>query len=445
MLLTYLLPILIIIVLILLNGLFVAAEFAIIGVRPTRIAQLASAGDRTAIGIKQILDDPIRQDRYIATAQVGITLASLGLGMYGEATVARWIEAPLAAAFGLGTAAAHTIAVIISLSLLTFAHVVVGEMVPKSLALQYAERTVFAISGLMGVIKRIFSPAVLLLNAIGNGLLGLLGIPVNVARRLYSPEELGLVVSESAEGGLLTSQQEQLIQNIFDFGDRRVGQVMTPRPRIEALPIDLPPTELPQRLATARRSRLVVYDRDLDHIVGVVLLKEAIQRQLERPGAVSVRELLRPMAMVPESASIGKVLASFKRRRAHIALVIDEYGGTAGVVTLEDLVEEVVGEVHDEFDSAELPPLREVEPGVLLVRGDVLLEDLYDAAGITLPEELPEVETVAGLVLTLLGRPAEVGDSVTIHEVRMQVEAVQGLAVQLVRVVRPPPQRASSG
>ncbi|NTU85089.1 MAG: CBS domain-containing protein, partial [Chloroflexales bacterium] len=183
----------------------------------------------------------------------------------------------------------------------------------------------------------------------------------------------------------------------------------------------------------ARRSRLVVYERDLDHIVGVVLLKEAIQRQLERPGAVSVRELLRPMAIVPESAPIGKVLASFKRRRAHIALVIDEYGGTAGVVTLEDLVEEVVGEVHDEFDSAELPPLREVEPGVLLVRGDVLLEDLH-AAGITLPEELPEVETVAGLVLTLLGRPARVGDTVMMNEVQMQVEAVQGLAVQLVRV-----------
>ena len=432
----YVLPSLIILALILVNGLFVAAEFAILGVRPARVAQLAQEGDATAVGLKQLLDDPIRQDRYLATAQIGITLASLGLGMYGEATVAHWIEAPLGRLFGLGATAAHTIAVVVALSLMTFAHVVIGEMVPKSLALQYAERTAFAISGVMAVMRRVFAPAVLLLNGIGNALLRLLRIPVKVERRLYASEELELVVAESAEGGLLDSQQEQLIQNIFDFSDRHVGQVMTPRPRIVGLPVTLPPAELPRRLATARRTRIVIYDNDLYHVAGMVLLKEAIGRLMAKPEGVSLRELIRPMPVVPESAPVGRVLAAFKRTRTHIALVIDEYGGTAGVVTLEDLVEEVVGEVRDEFDVAELPPLREIGPGVLVARGDLLIEDLRETANLELPdaEELPDVETVGGLVVALLGRPAQVGDEVRLAGLSFQVEQVAGLAVEAVRV-----------
>ncbi len=442
----YALPTLIIIALILLNGLFVAAEFAILGVRPTRMAQLAEEGHATAASIRRILDDPVLQDRYIATAQIGITLASLGLGMYGEATVAHWLEAPLARLLGLGPAVAHSIAVVVALSLMTFAHVVAGEMVPKSLALQYAERTAFAIAGVMGLMGRIFAPAVLVLNSIGNALLRLLRIPVKVERRLYAAEELELVVAESAEGGMLDSQQEQLLHNIFDFGDRHVGQVMTPRPRIVGLPIDLPPAELPRRLATARRSRIVIYERDLDHVVGMVLLKEAIGRLLDAPEGVSLRELVRPIPVVPESAPIGRVLAAFKRTRTHIALVIDEYGGTAGVVTLEDLVEEVVGEVRDEFDTAELPPLREVAPGVVIARGDLLLEDLRETANLPLPddEDLPDVETVGGLVAALLGRPARVGDEARVADVVFHVEQVAGLAVETVRVsAEPPPSPAA--
>jgi CBS domain containing-hemolysin-like protein len=434
---TYVVPSLIIVALILINGLFVAAEFAIIGVRPTRIAQLAEAGDRTATSLKRILDDPRQQDRYLATAQIGITLASLGLGMYGESTVAHWIEVPLQEILGLGVTVADGIAVVCALALMTFAHVVVGEMVPKSLALQYAERTAVGIAGTMRVMQLIFAPAVFALNAISNAILRLLGIPATVERRRYSPEELELVVAESAEGGLISDQQERLLQNIFDFGERHVSQVMTPRPRITALPIGTPPEELPQRLAAATRSRLVVYRGDLDHIVGVVLIKEAIKRQIEQPGPLDLQSLIRPMQVVPETAPIGRVLAAFKRDRAHIALVIDEYGGTAGVVTLEDLVEEVVGEVHDEFDGGELPRMREVEPGVLLIRGDVQLDDLCELIDLDLPETLrSEVETVGGLVVTMLGRPAEVGDTVKIPDAQFHVVEIEGLAVRLVRLVR---------
>ena len=434
----YGIPSLIIIVLVLINGLFVAAEFAIIGVRPTRLIQLIEAGNRTAGAIKTIRDDPRRQDSYIATAQIGITLASLGLGMYGEATVAHWLEAPLERFFSLGIEVAHAIAVVIALSLMTFAHVVVGEMVPKSLALQYAERTALGIAGIMVFMNQLFAPAVFLLNAIGNTLLRLFGIPPTAGEhRLYSPEELEIVVAESAEEGLLSNQQERLIQNIFDFGERSVAQVMTPRIRISALPITTSPEELPQRLATANRSRLIVYDGDLDHVIGVVLVKEAIKSQVEHPGPLSLRSLVRPMPIVPETARIGRVLAAFKRERVHIALVIDEYGGTAGVVTLEDLVEEVVGEVRDEFDTAELPKLRKVDSSVMLARGDLLLDELREVIDVAVPEEAAmHVETLGGLIVTLLGRPPRVGDVIELAGTQLEVEAIEGRAVQLVRIIQ---------
>jgi CBS domain containing-hemolysin-like protein len=436
---TYVVPSLIILALILINGLFVAAEFAIIAVRPTRITQLAAAGDRTAADLKRVLDDPHQQDRYLATAQVGITLASLGLGMYGETTVAHWVTVPLQQRFGMGLAVADGIAVVSALALMTFAHVVVGEMVPKSLALRSAEGTAVGLAGTMRVMQRIFAPTVFVLNAISSAILRLVGIPATVERRRYSPEELELVVAESAEGGLISDQQERLLHNIFDFGDRHVSQVMTPRTRITALPITTPSGDLPQRLAAASRSRIVVYRGDLDHIVGVVLIKEAITRQITQPGPLDLQSLIRPIPVVPETARIGRVLAAFKRDRAHIALVIDEYGGTAGVVTLEDLVEEVVGEVHDEFDGGELPRLREVAPGVLLIRGDVQLDDLRGLTDLVLPEALlSEVETVGGLVVTLLGRPAQVGDAVKIPGAQLHVEEIVGLAVRLVRLVRIP-------
>jgi CBS domain containing-hemolysin-like protein len=435
---TVVIPSLIIIVLILLNGLFVAAEFAIIGVRPTRIAQLAEQGSRTAAGIRDTLADPVSQDRYIATAQLGITLASLGLGMYGEHTIAEWLLGPLEEWVHLDEATAHTVAVIGSLALLTFAHVVIGEMVPKSLALQYAERTVLSIAAIMGLMNRLFYPAVLGLNAIGNGILRLFGIPTAESHgRLYSPEELGLLVSESHAGGMLSANEEQLIQNIFDFSERRVGQVMTPRPRVTALPVTIGETALRELVAYSPHSRFPVYADDIDHVVGVLLIKDFVRQQTEAPGSFDLKSLLRHIPIVPDAMPVAQLLAAFKRTRVHMALVVDEYGGMAGVVTLEDLVEEVVGEVRDEFDTAESPPLREVEPGVLLVRGSLLIEELVETAALALPEkaQLPQVETVGGLVVALLGRPPQVGDTVELNGVTFVVEQVSGFAVELVRVV----------
>ncbi|HBY97129.1 MAG TPA: HlyC/CorC family transporter [Chloroflexi bacterium] len=434
----FLIPILVIVVLILLNGLFVAAEFALLGVRPTRVAQLADEGNRTAGRIKAILDDPRRQDRYFATTQIGVTLASLGLGMYGEHTVAAWLLGPFERWLRLSPVAAHSIAGGIAIALLTFAHVVGGEIVPKSLALQYAERAALGLAGLMALMKRLFFPAIVTLNAIGHGVLRLLGIPATTARtRLYSPEELELIVSESHAGGLVTKNEQQLFQNIFDFSERRVGRVMTPRPRIIAVPLGIDEAALRGLVATSPHSRFPVYLGDLDHVVGLLLLQDFVRQQLEQPGQFDLRALLRHMPTVPEAMPVDRLLAAFKRSHIHMALAVDEYGGTAGVVTLEDLVEEVVGEVRDEFDLGEQPPLRQVEPGILLARGDLLLEDLVEEVPIPLPKEkvLPDVETVGGLVVALLGRPPRPGDQVTLDGATSTVEAVRGLAVGAVRIV----------
>lgn len=438
---TYLLPIFIIIILILLNGLFVAAEFAIIGVRPTRVEQLAEEGDRVAIAVKAVLDDPVQQDRWIATAQLGITLASLGLGMYGEHAIAGWIDGPLESLFGFNETAAHSISIVLALMLMTFAHVVVGEMVPKSLALQFAEHTALRIAGIMALMKRLLYPAVWLLNSIGNGLLWLIGIPAtDTHTRIYSPEELELLVTESHKSGLITDNEEQLIHNIFEFSERRVGQVMTPRPRIQAIPTTITEHELREIFVASPHSRFPVYEQDIDHVIGLVLVKDFVRQQVQAPGQFNLRELMRHIPIVPESMLVERLLTAFKRSHVHLALVVDEYGGTAGIVTLEDLMEEVVGEVHDEFDQAEPTPVEEIEPGVLLVRGDVLLDDLEETADVELPdeEELPDVETVGGLVVALLGRPPQPGDGAELNGINFTVDQVNGLAIETVRMEIPP-------
>jgi CBS domain containing-hemolysin-like protein len=432
----FLIPIAVITVLVLLNGLFVAAEFAIIGVRPTRITQLVEEGNRTAAGIKRILDSPLLQDQYIATAQLGITIASLGLGMYGEHVIAEWLLGPLEAWVHLDEATAHAIAAIIALSLLTFAHVVIGEMVPKSLALQYAERTVLGIASLMRAANLLFYPAVWLLNLIGNSMLRLFGIPPAAAQgRNYSPQELALLVEESHEGGLLTDSEERLLHNIFDLSERRVRQVMTPRLRIAGIPLDIDEKSLLDLVATSPYSRFLVYEGDLDNVIGLLLLKDIVRQQISQE-PFDLKNLLRYIPVVPETLRVEQLLIAFKRLRVHMALAIDEYGGTAGLVTLEDLVEEVVGEVRDEFDQGELPLLREVEPGVLLVRGDFLLDDLREDTSLNLPEDedLPDVETVGGLVISLLGRPAHPNDCVTLNGATFTVERVDGRAIALVRI-----------
>ncbi|MDX1663229.1 MAG: hemolysin family protein [Candidatus Promineifilaceae bacterium] len=430
----------IILFLVLVNGLFVAAEFAIIGVRASRVEQMAAEGHKRARHVLAILNSNVLQDRYIATAQLGITIASLGLGMYGEPQIAHFIEPYLESMLGEDVSAGvvHTVAFILGLGFVTYLHVVIGEMVPKSLALTMADRVVFLLSRPMAAAQAILRPAVLILNSIGNGILRLIGIPpARGEQRLHSPEELELIVSESAEGGLLNEEEEEMILNIFDFSDRQVGQVMTPRRKVQALASDMPDADLLQAVVQSNHSRFPVYDGDLDHVVGILHLKDLIENRLQNGGAVDTSVLVRPAPVVPEYEPVERLLAAFKQQRIHMAIVVDEFGGMAGIVTLEDLIEEIVGEVRDEFD-VEKEPFTKIAPGELEVAGTYLLDDLIDHVYLGEEDEMPDVETVGGLIITQLGRPPQPGDTLVYDgDIHFTVLDIDGLAVARARVQFP--------
>ncbi|MEA3336044.1 MAG: hemolysin family protein [Chloroflexota bacterium] len=433
----YLIPILVIAFLILLNAFFVAAEFAIIAVPRTRIAQAAEKGSKAARDVLRILIDPDEQNRYLATAQIGITIASLGLGMYGEHVLAGWLLEPLSRFENLAEPLAHTIASIVAIGLMTYLHVVLGEMVPKSLAIQYAEATVLRLNGPMRFIRRIFSPLVSFLNAIGNAIVRLMGIPpASEDARLLSAEELEFIAEESAEGGLMDADDLLFIENIFDLRERTVGQVMTPRNHIMGIPASDSEAGVMRFVCEARHSRFPVYEQDLDDVIGIVHIKTLARREVNHVEGeeFDLLQLLRPVIYVPESLPLDDMLARFRRERNQLAIVVDEYGGTAGLVTLEDVIEEVVGEILDEFDL-EIAPLEQVEPGLLRARGDLLVDELNQLAGLNVAH--PGADTVGGLVMSLLGRVAEAGDIVVQDGVTFEVESVMGLAVQQVLVRLP--------
>ncbi len=433
---TYLIPAVVVTLLIVLNGIFVAAEFSIVAVPPTRMAQRAEAGSAAARHVLSILRDPRRQNQYITTAQVGITLASLGLGMYGEHAIADWFIELFHWLGSLAEPAAHTLAVVLSVGLLTYLHVVIGEMIPKSMALQAAETTVLALDRPMLVMERLFRPLNALLIAIGDRIVLLMGIPpLEANERLYSPQELEFIVDESFAGGLLASSDKLYIENIFDLSERNVGQIMTPRTRIAGISVDDDLQAVLRCLCETRQTRYPVYDQDLDQIVGTLHVKDLVRRTLNGDEPLDVRGLARPVVYLPESLTLEKTLIRFRKERLQMAIVIDEFGGTAGLLTLEDLIEEVVGEIHDEFDQ-ELEPIEELEGRRLRVRGDLLLdelEQLYDV-----PLEHPEVDTVGGLVMAALGRIPQPGDTVDYHGVTFEVEEVEGLAVKTLAVSLPP-------
>ncbi len=431
------LPTIIILILVIINGIFVAAEFAIIGVRDTQMEQMADEGNVVAGHVLNVLELRPQLDHYIATAQLGITLASLGLAMYAEPAIGHFVEPYLEELGGFSPAAAGTISYIVALSLLTYLHVVIGEMIPKALALSDASSMAIKLDPLMRLSGGILNYPVRLLNGIGNLLLRLMRIPpAHGHGRLVAAEELELIVAESVEGGLIQNDEEAFIRNIFDFSERTVGQVMTPRRRMQALNVHCPQDELIRIVTQSYHSRFPIYEGDLDHIVGILHLKDLLRLTLRPNGPFDLRLILRAAPEVPEDFRVDRLLAAFKKQRLHMAVVRDEFGGLAGVVTLEDLVEEVVGEVRDEFDH-EREQRVQLAPGILDVSGEFPLDDLAEEVFLGEAEELPDVETVGGLIVSLLGRPPLNGDVVTLREVRFTVLDIDRLAVLRARVEFP--------
>jgi CBS domain containing-hemolysin-like protein len=420
-----LVPILIITVLILLNALFVAAEFAIVGAPRAAIERRAAEGDAVARLVAGILRDPRKQDRYIATAQLGITIASLGLGMYGEHVLAEWIGHWLDGLGPLKAPAAHTLASILAVAILTYFHIVVGEMIPKSLALQSADRAAMVVTPVMLAIQRVVILPVMALNGIGNWLLRLAGINRFVAsgEHYRTPEELQFIVRESQAGGMLRSESADVVQELLEFGELTAGEVMIPRVRVVGIPAGAPSEEMMRILRTTPHTRYPVYEGSLDHIVGVVHIKDILRRMPNRR-ALRPSEV-REVPFIPETSGMDAVLGAMRRVNSQMAVVMDEHGGTAGVITIEDLFEEVVGEIEEGW--AQRPGAERDPNGRLRVAGTMRISEVGEALELVL--EHPEVDTVSGLVLALLDRPPLIGDTVEWDDVRFEVTATEGHGV----------------
>ena len=422
---SYLIPIIIILLLIVANGLFVAAEFAIVAARKPRVAQLGRDGNHLAQQVSAILEDATLQDRYIATAQLGITLASVGLGMYGERSIAGWLYGPLEHYGHLGEALAHTLGTIISVSLLTYLHVVLGEMIPKALALQAPESTALRVSRAMQLFGRALRPFIWVLDGISTAFLRLLGIPIAGHGQFYSASELEQLVDESFEEGEVADKQHELIDNIFSFGDRDVAQLMTPRPKVTGLPVTAQAEDVVKAMDKGY-SRFPVYEQDLDHITGILHVRDFIRMQA-RGESFSLKRLMRRAPRVPEHLPAETLLDAFKRLKVHMAVVMNEYGGTAGIVTLEDLLEEVVGELQDEHGNG-LPDIEKLGDNAYSVRGNVLIDDINRHFGLKLPDNTSD--TISGLVIAALRRAAQEGDEIKLGDLNIKVESVSGLTIE---------------
>jgi len=432
----YILPILFIMVLIFFNGMFVAAEFAIVAAPKYRIEKRARQGSSIAKRILRQIEDPVRQNQYITTAQVGITIASLGLGMYGEHVFADWLLDPLNRLGWIAVPTAHTIATVLSVGILTYFHVVLGEMIPKSLALEAAESFVLYLSQPMTLAEKIFHPLVKLLNWMSLWFTRMLGIPPRRGEdHLITSDELELIVEESFEGGLLEPSDQLFIENILDLEDRAAEQVMTPRNKLEGIPVTADTQAIMKIICETTKTRYPVFRDSPDKIIGVFHIKDLARFQVQKGKEIfNLGDHIRPTIYIPEHYPLDELLIRFRNENHQIAVVLDEFGGTAGIITLEDLIEEVVGEIQDEFDE-EVLPIEELPGNILRVRGEVILEELeqhYDLAW-----ESSDMNTIGGLVMSILGRMPRPNETIVYDGVKIVVESVEGLVIKSVLLYLP--------
>lgn len=423
------LPIVVVILLVLVNGIFVAAEFALVGSRRTRFEALADGGNRAARWLLRVFDRPTGKDGYIAVAQLGITLASIGLGMYGEPAIAHWMYGPFER-WGLSETAAHTVGFIIALSFITYLHVVLGEMIPKALALQSPERVSLAANPIMRFFSLLFRPAVALLNWLALSLMRLLRIPEpDLTMSLYSSEELVIVTEESAEEGQIGKLQSEIIHNIFDLEDLAADEIMTSRSHIEAIDLTSTREEIAERVRTSSISRYPVFDGDLDHVVGLLHVKDFV-RAAQGRGPFAVGKLMRRIPTVSASTTADVLLERFKQERIHAGLVVDELGSTIGIVTLDDIISEVIDDPAGDHD---LPAVIHNDNSATL-DGETTLTELEEDFGFTF--EHRDVTTLAGLVLAETGVIPEAGTRVTVQGHDLDVVRLDGHKITQVRVTR---------
>ncbi|TAK35001.1 MAG: HlyC/CorC family transporter [Chloroflexota bacterium] len=419
--------------LVLANGFFVAAEFSLVAIRRSRVEQLIAEGHPLASAVQRGV---MHLDTYLAATQLGITMASIGLGWIGEPALAGLVEPAFQALPAqwawIGT---HTLAVAIAFAIITALHIVLGELAPKSLALQRTEGTALAVGKPLELFLILFRPAIWLLNGAGNWVLRLVGLnPATSEEMVHSVEELRYLVTASRQAGVLDSVESEMIDRAFLFGETRAHEVMVPRTEMVGIDVDTSLEEALEIISREGYSRVPIYQENLDNIVGILHLRDLVRAVRQKENlASSVRGIMRPALLLPESVSAEIILGEMRRRRTQMAILIDEYSGTAGLVTMEDLLEEIVGEVHDEFES----PHEAVRPqpdGTVLIDGLLPIDEFKERFGLRLEDE--EYDTVGGLIMDQLGRVAQLGDEVILEKYRLVVEAMDGRRVATVRLFK---------
>ena len=420
-----------VIMLVFVNGFFVAAEFALVSVRGTRIRELVAQGNSAAKWAAKALEHP---DQVIAATQLGITLASLGLGWIGEPALSHLLE-PLINMLPVNfqDGASHSISVGVAFATITFLHVVVGELMPKSIALQNPEATSLVVARPTLWTEWIFKPFIWALNGTGNSLLKLIGVnPAEGHELAHSVEELKMIVTASAERGVMESDEQEMLHAIFDFGELLVRRVMIPRTEIAAFEADICLEEAIDIAVHSSFTKFPIYDDDLDNIIGIVHIKDLLRAQQATDSAdCKIRSLAREAYFVPESVPVRTVLQQFRAQRRHIAIVMDEFGGTEGLVTLEDLMEEIVGEVSDPFDN-EQPEVQKRSDGSFILDGLLSIEEVNREVGLNLQDQ--NYDTIAGFVFGQLNRIPDIGDAVEMDGVRFRVEEMDGRRIARLSV-----------
>ncbi|MBI2942065.1 MAG: HlyC/CorC family transporter [Chloroflexi bacterium] len=427
-----------VLVLVLANGFFVASEFSLVKVRRSRVEQLIAEGNVLARRVRAAQD---RLDSYLAATQLGITISSLGLGWIGEPALAQVIEPVVDFLPGeLPFITSHALAVAVAFAIITTLHIVLGELAPKTLALQRAEQTALVVAGPTGVFLFIFHPAIVLLNGLGNGIVRLLGLrPEKGEELVHTVEELKLLVTAGREAGVLEEVEEEIVEKALDFGERQVREVMVPRTEMTAIEADASLGEALKCAADSNHTRLPVYEGSIDQIVGLIHLKDLV-RAIEggAPREAPIRPLLRQAVVVPETATFDAALSQMRAARSQMAIVVDEYGGTAGLVSIENIVEELIGHTPTEY-GAEVPEIQPQPDGSVILSGMLSVSEANEHLELSLNTE--EYDTVGGVIFGALGRKAEVGDEVEVDGARFRVEALDGLRIDRVRLLpRPAPE-----
>lgn len=423
--------------LIMANAFFVSAEFALVSVRRTRIEELIAQGNVTARTVKHVIQDP---DRFIAATQLGITIASLGLGWVGEPAFAHLIE-PLFGFLPAGLVGSATQAVAagaIGFALITFLHVVVGELAPKSVALGYPEQTALLVSGPTIVFENLFRPVIWTLNGTGNAILKLLGLQRPSGHELvHSVEELKMLVTASTASGELEPVEREMVHRAFEFADRAVEEVMIPRTRLVAIEDRATLGDFLELFRRISHSRFPIYQGDLDNILGFVWVKDVLRALAVGPEArkQNVKSIMRNALFVPSTRHIGQLFAEMQTQKIQLAIAVDEYGGTAGMVTIEEMIEEIVGSIGDEL-SATPARVRQVEGGDFEAEATLRIDEVNDRLGLALPES-ENYETLAGLILEHLRRIPHERESVQVGDARLTVLQMKGPRIERVLVSHP--------